>query len=159
MSVRRVFGVWIGIAIAIAGCASSSASDVDIPAGATADAAPGSANAPAPRRPRKPRTSDVPPPPAHTATAEDRARAGALFDEGRALLTAGRIPEACAAFAESDALDPAPGTELNLGVCYEKLSDSERACHAFKAALDRVQDQPERRKFVEEHRAKLNCFD
>lgn len=46
--------------------------------------------------------------------------ADALFKQGRDLLAAGKIAEACDAFARSDASDPAPTTKLALGVCREK---------------------------------------
>ena len=47
------------------------------------------------------------------------ALAQSLFDEARVLLDADRFDEACPKFEESQALDPAPGTLLNLAVCHE----------------------------------------
>jgi hypothetical protein len=43
-----------------------------------------------------------------------------LFDEGRTLLQAGKIAEACAAFESSQKLDPAVTTLLNLADCREQ---------------------------------------
>jgi hypothetical protein len=55
-----------------------------------------------------------------TARAQDtHARADALFDEGRALMTAGNFDAACPKFEESQRLDPALGTLFNIGLCVE----------------------------------------
>lgn len=43
-----------------------------------------------------------------------------LFNRGRALMAADDLPAACAALAESQRLDPAVGTLLNLAVCHER---------------------------------------
>jgi hypothetical protein len=48
------------------------------------------------------------------------AQAETLFRQGRELLAAGKIAEACAAFDESQRLDPATTTLLNLAACREK---------------------------------------
>ena len=57
---------------------------------------------------------------AHAVLAQP-AGAGAevLFRQGRELMAAGKLAEACAAFAESQKLDPAVTTLLNLGACRE----------------------------------------
>jgi hypothetical protein len=145
--------------VALVGCSSTSnATGVDIPTGEVVHAAPPPATGSAPRRPRRPRESAVPPAPPRSATPEDRARADALFEQGRALMDAGKYQEACSAFAESEALAEGAGTVMNLGVCYEKLGDKERACQAFHTAGERVQDQPERRRVVEEHQTTLGCL-
>lgn len=52
--------------------------------------------------------------------AEPAPDADAWFKQGRDLLAAGKVAEACDAFANSDASDPAPATKLALGVCREK---------------------------------------
>lgn len=51
---------------------------------------------------------------------EERALADALFRDGRKLLQAGQIDQACAKFEDSYRLDPQPGTLLNLGICHEQ---------------------------------------
>jgi len=51
---------------------------------------------------------------------ENRAAAQALFDEGRSLVKAGRMRDACPKFEESQRLDPGIGTQLNLADCYER---------------------------------------
>jgi hypothetical protein len=51
------------------------------------------------------------------AGAEDVAAAEALFRRGLAAMQAGRYPEACAALAESQRLDPRPGALFTLAEC------------------------------------------
>jgi hypothetical protein len=46
-------------------------------------------------------------------------QAQSLFDEGRRLMKAGKVTEACAAFESSQKLDPAVTTLLNLATCRE----------------------------------------
>lgn len=48
------------------------------------------------------------------------AQAEVLFREGRSLITAGKYAEACAAFEQSQKLEPSLSTLLNLGDCREK---------------------------------------
>jgi hypothetical protein len=61
----------------------------------------------------------------------DKDRAASLFAEGRRLMAAEDYAAACPKLAESQALDPAPDTAFDLGVCYQRASQS-----AFKAAHD-----------------------
>lgn len=51
----------------------------------------------------------------------ERALATSLFRAGRELSAAGKTREACEKFAESQRLDPAAGTLLNLAICHEEL--------------------------------------
>jgi serine/threonine-protein kinase len=73
--------------------------------------------------------------PARAQTASDKAAAEALFREGRRLFDAGSYPAACAKLAESERLDPAPGTLLNLAGCYEKNGQTASAWATFKEAV------------------------
>jgi hypothetical protein len=54
------------------------------------------------------------------------------FERGRKLMRDGKIAEACAAFAESQRLDPQYGTEFNLGQCYQKLGRLSAALEAYQ---------------------------
>src|SRR5579883_1765226 len=73
--------------------------------------------------------------PAGAQDASNKAAAEALFRDGRALYDQGKYPQACAKFAESQRLDPAPGTLLNLGGCYEKNGQTASAWATFKEAM------------------------
>jgi tetratricopeptide (TPR) repeat protein len=65
------------------------------------------------------------------AFAED---ADTLFTEGKALLAAGQVDEACQKFEHSESLDPQLGTELNLADCREKQGRPADAYKLFVAA-------------------------
>ena len=59
------------------------------------------------------------------------AQAELLFRQGRDLMIAGKLAEACAAFDESEKLEPAPTTLLNLGACREKNGQLASAWSAY----------------------------
>src|SRR3954471_22884098 len=62
----------------------------------------------------------------------DKRRADKLFSEGLALLKAGKPAAACPKFEESDALDPALGTEFDLADCEEQLGKLAKAYSTFR---------------------------
>src|SRR5262249_39232692 len=55
-----------------------------------------------------------------SSSSDARVAAEGLFDAGRKLMADGRFAEACEKFRKSEELDPAGGTLLNLGGCYER---------------------------------------
>src|SRR5262249_55567830 len=69
-------------------------------------------------------------------SSEERALADVRFREGRALLDAQRVDDACAKFEESYRLWPRGGTALNLGACREKQGKPATAWAAYAQALE-----------------------
>jgi hypothetical protein len=95
-----------------------------------------------------------------SAWAEDAARAAErLFAEGRALDAAGRFDEACARYLQSETLDPAVGTLLNLGTCAERKGQSATALHRYReaAALAARQADAEREALANRHVEELQA--
>lgn len=74
-----------------------------------------------------------------TARADDAASqqgvAATLFERGRELMDAGRYPEACASFEESQRLDPGGGTLMNLALCRSLQGRTSTATLLFTEAL------------------------
>lgn len=69
------------------------------------------------------------------ADTRDPAAAEALFEAGRQAATRGDWANACPKFAESERLDPAPGTLLNLADCEEHLGHLAAAWDAWHEAI------------------------
>ncbi len=88
---------------------------------------------------------------------EEEAAAEALFREGLRLMQEQRFPEACPKLAESQRLDPAVGTLLYLGECYEKNGQVASAWATFQtaAAAARKEGQDDRRRIALERASQL----
>jgi hypothetical protein len=88
------------------------------------------------------------------AEAADPVTAEALFREGRRDVEAGNFVAACAKFEESNRLDPAAGTLLNLADCEETRGQLARAWQHFKELYDELPPSDERR-VIAESRARI----
>jgi hypothetical protein len=95
------------------------------------------------------------------ARAENRdpATAEALFRQGRQSMESKNYQDACQKFAESQKLDPAAGTAMNLATCEEKLGKLASAWQHWKEAIDALPPKDDRVAFarsrVEELEKKL----
>jgi hypothetical protein len=87
------------------------------------------------------------------AAGGDGAAAEVLFREGRKDLEANKYQEACQKFAESERLDPAAGTLMNLATCEEKLGMLASAWQHWREAIDALSAGDERVPFA---RARVN---
>jgi hypothetical protein len=65
----------------------------------------------------------------------DKAMAEQFFQQGRALLVAGKTGEACTKFAASAQIEAKPGTLLNLAECYEATTRFASAWARYKELL------------------------
>jgi serine/threonine-protein kinase len=94
--------------------------------------------------------------PAH-AQAGSNAAAQALFDQGKALMAAGKTREACPKFEESQKLDPGSGTLINLALCYEKTGRTASAWSAYRdaATAARLSGNADRERGAKERAAAL----
>ena len=91
--------------------------------------------------------------PAAFAQSSDPAAADALFQKGREAAEKGDWAGACPKFAESQRLDPAPGTLLNLADCEEHLGQLASAYEHFKTALETMAPSDDRIPFARQHMA------
>jgi hypothetical protein len=84
--------------------------------------------------------------------ATEKAAAEALFEEGTSLVEKGELKTGCEKLAASQELDPALGTVLRLGDCYDRLGRTASAWASFKqaAAMARASSQPDREAIANE---------
>jgi hypothetical protein len=69
---------------------------------------------------------------------DDSVAAEALFTAGRADVERGDFASACPKFAESERLDPAAGTVINLADCEEHLGHLARSWQLWREAVERL---------------------
>jgi tetratricopeptide (TPR) repeat protein len=79
-----------------------------------------------------------PPAAAPAGPPRDPVAGEALFREGRRLLKAGDVANACKKLEESQRLDPAPGTLANLAECHEQLGRTASAWEHWRRFADVV---------------------
>ncbi len=98
--------------------------------------------------------------PALAQEGDVKALAESLFQQGRTLMNAEQYAEACPKLAESQRLDPAGGTIVALGMCYEKQGKTASAWAAFKEGLSaaRKSNNSARMQFCEAEIAKLEAI-
>jgi hypothetical protein len=82
------------------------------------------------------------------AQSRDAATAEALFRQGRAAMETKNYQEACSKFAESQKLDGAPGTLMNLATCEEKIGKLASAWQHWKEAIDALPPKDDRVAFA-----------
>jgi len=87
----------------------------------------------------------------------DSAAAEALFEQGRKLLAAGKLRQACPKFAESYRLDPALGSLLNLATCHQLEGKTASAWGEFRDAEQQARraGDAKRQKFAADKAAAL----
>ncbi len=92
-------------------------------------------------------------PVARAQSADNSATVEALFDEGKRLMAAGKVAEACPKFLASYELEHRVGTLLNLAACYEQNAQLASAWARFVEArtLAARNNQPERQQFADDH--------
>lgn len=90
---------------------------------------------------------------ARADTAAPDPAAVALFDQGRQLMTAGKVAEACPKFEDSLKITRSVGGLLNLADCYEKLGKTATAWASFRTAAGMAHDGKDAREKVAKERA------
>ncbi len=86
---------------------------------------------------------------AHSAEPRDAAAGDVLFHRAKDALAAGDVAAACAGFAESQRLDPAAGTLLNLADCEERQGKLASAWQHFTEGREHLPDADFRISFAE----------
>src|SRR5262249_4376521 len=101
------------------------------------------------------------------AQPDPRAKADQLFQEGRELMAARRLEEACARFAASEEVDPNTSTLLNLAHCYEQGARITSAWVTYRAAAtlarrqgrqDRLETALARAQVLEQENARVKII-
>jgi hypothetical protein len=89
--------------------------------------------------------------------AAEKALAESLFQQGRDAMKAGRVPEACRLFEQSQRLEPKVGTLLNLALCHEDEGKTASAWAEFTevATLAKRREETERAELAQSHAAEL----
>lgn len=90
-----------------------------------------------------------------TASAQSTAAAEALFNDGRNAMEAKDYDTACQRFRESNRLDPAVGTLLNLAVCENSRNRVATAWELFRAVSEKLAGDDPRRDFVGKQLAQI----
>jgi hypothetical protein len=90
-------------------------------------------------------------------SAEEKATAEAVFEEGMRLIKQGNFAEACPKFEMSQRVEPAVGTMLYLAECYEKTNRTASSWAMFReaASLAETSGQTERMKTAQARAARL----
>jgi hypothetical protein len=91
------------------------------------------------------------------AQATDAAIAESLYRQGRALMEAGKLVEACPKLVESQRIDPQLGTLLNVAVCHERIGLTASAWSEFNAVAAQAtqRNEEDRARYAREHAAAL----
>jgi hypothetical protein len=84
---------------------------------------------------------------------QDKAAAETFFNDGVKALEAGQFAAACPKLAESQRLDPAIGTALYLGECYERWGKIASAWAMFHEAQDLATKRNDKRASIAKDRA------
>src|SRR5262245_2865864 len=91
---------------------------------------------------------------ARAETAQEVERAKNHFEAGRALFQLGEYQRAAREFEAGNQIAPRPRFLLNMGHCYRKLGQREKAVDAFRSFLSQASpadpDRPVASKFLEE---------
>ena len=82
------------------------------------------------------------------ADSATKKRADKLFEDGRKYLGNGEYSLACTAFEESQSVDPAVGTQLNIALCYEKWGKLAAAHRAYLEAERQARELKDKRSTV-----------